>query len=199
MKNIKYLLLAGLLGIFSCNVKDEDPAEEDYDKLFPLKPIEKPESAYEDMKIRLCDPDEALQNYRYPGVTLADEREYEITLKCKYRDGQDPFASASRFVVRFIGADKNIKTVGSNSVDSSLNFKMEKNKEFVFTYKVKSGFPMYLSVNGVGDRGSGVNASITAVSSDGLVVIPTLSTEQNQNREGPNRIPEPYCEYIILP
>ncbi|GIJ94942.1 hypothetical protein CAPN002_21600 [Capnocytophaga stomatis] len=197
MKNVKYVLLAGLLGFFSCNVKDSDPVEEDYEKLFPLKPIEKPESAYEDMRIRICNPDEALQNYRYPGVTLENQREYEITLKCRYRE--ERAATKSRYVVRFVAADKSIQTVGSDASDNSLNFTMEKDKEFVFTYKVKSGFPMYLSVNGIGDRGSGVNASITAVSDDGLVVIPTLSTEQNQNREGPNRIPQPYCEYIILP
>ncbi|CEN49916.1 hypothetical protein CCAN2_2010060 [Capnocytophaga canimorsus] len=38
-------------GFFSCNVKDSDPAEEDYSKLFPWKGIEKPENAYEDMNI----------------------------------------------------------------------------------------------------------------------------------------------------
>ncbi|ATA72795.1 MULTISPECIES: hypothetical protein [Capnocytophaga] len=197
MKNVKYVLLAGLLGFFSCNVKDSDPVEEDYEKLFPLKPIEKPENAYEDMRIRICNPDEALQNYRYPGVTLENQREYEITLKCRYRE--ERAATKSRYVVRFVAADKSIQTVGSDASDNSLNFTMEKDKEFVFTYKVKSGFPMYLSVNGIGDRGSGVNASITAVSDDGLVVVPVLSVEQNQNSEGPNRIPQPYCEYIILP
>ena len=196
--NIKYLFLAGLLGIFSCNVKDTDPAEEDYNKLFPWKGIEKPENAYEDMNIRLCNPDEALANYRYPGVSISTEREYLVTIKCQYEEA--PRASSlARFQVRFIDEKKNIVVAGSDANDDTLTYHLIKGQEFTKTFSVKSGYPMYLLVNGEGDRGSAIKASITAVSTDGLIVVPTLSTDQSQNREGPNRIDSPYCEYIILP
>lgn len=197
MKYLKYIVLVSWVGFLSCNVKDNNPIEEDYEKLFPLKPIEKPENAYEDMRIRVCNPNEALQNYRYPGVTIQDEREYEVTIRCQYRE--EAGSTASRYVVRFVGKNKKIQTIGSDISDNTLDFTMQKDKEFVLTYNVKSGFPMYISVNGIGDRGSGIKASITAVSKDKLVEMPVLSVEQNQNSEGPNRILNPYCEYVILP
>ena len=88
---------------------------------------------------------------------------------------------------------------GSDANDDTLTYHLIKGQEFTKTFSVKSGYPMYLLVNGEGDRGSAIKASITAVSTDGLIVVPTLSTDQSQNREGPNRIDSPYCEYIILP
>ena len=76
---------------------------------------------------------------------------------------------------------------------------MENGKEFTKTFEVNSGYPMYLLVNGGGERESRIKASISAISTDGLVNVPILSTEQYQNEEGPNPLPNPYCEYIILP
>lgn len=196
--NIKYVFLAGLCMLFSCNVKDNDPAEEDYSKLFPWKGIEKPENAYEDMDVRLCNPNDALSNYRYLGVSIADTREYVVTFKCEYTEASQT-SSPARFEARYIDENKQIVAVGSDANDTSLSHKLNSGKEFSKTFRVKSGYPMYLLVNGVGDRGSNIKASISAVSSDGLIVVPTLSVEQSQNQEGPNRIPSPYCEYIILP
>ncbi|MFJ1412341.1 hypothetical protein [Capnocytophaga canimorsus] len=196
--NRKYLFLIILLGIFSCNVKDSDPAEEDYSKLFPWKGIEKPENAYEDMNVRLCNPNDALSSYRYPGVSIDNQREYDVTIKCQYREAPQT-SSLARFEVRFIDDKKQIVAVGSDASNSNITHKLTDGVEFSKTFRVKSGYPMYLLVNGIGDRGSNIKASISAVSKDGLIVVPTLSTEQSQNNEGPNRIPSPYCEYIILP
>lgn len=55
---------------------------------------------------------------------------------------------------------------------------------WVITYTVHSGFPLYLAVSGAGPRGSNIKASIKAVSSDGLIEVPNLETEQYQNKEG---------------
>ncbi len=67
------------------------------------------------------------------------------------------------------------------------------------SFNVHSGFPLYLSVSGEGPRSSNIRASITAVSTDGLIEIPSLQTEQYQNEEGINPLRYPYCEYLILP
>lgn len=66
-------------------------------------------------------------------------------------------------------------------------------------FKVTSGTPIYLSVTGVGPRGSGVEASISAISDDSLIRVSPLKVKEFQNSEGPNRLNNPYCQYIILP
>ena len=76
---------------------------------------------------------------------------------------------------------------------------MSNGEELEITFEVYSGFPLYLSVSGVGPRNSNVRASIKAVSADGLIELPELRTEQYQNEEGPNMLKHPYCEYFILP
>lgn len=190
---IKYLFLSLL--IFSCNPTREDAQVENYDEIFPFQGIESPDVSYEDMTLRRCDPDIPLTRYKYLGVHIADAKEYTVTLKCRYTDaGNYP----SRYVIRFVGPDKELHTIGSDE-NSEHTLVMEEGQELVQTFKVKSGYPMYLSVNGVGDRGSHVEASISAVSDDGYITSPVLNTVQYQNNEGPNRIPNPYCQYIILP
>lgn len=77
--------------------------------------------------------------------------------------------------------------------------KMTNGQKLEIKFKAYSGFPLYLSVTGVGPRNSSIKASIKAVSTDGLIEIPELKTEQFQNEEGPNMLRHPYCEYIILP
>lgn len=186
-----------LLGIFilSCNPRREDAIGENYDELFKFKGIDRPDISYEDMTAKLCNPDEPLNKYRYPGVEIKNQREYTVTLKCRYTGGS---GYVSRYVVKYIGEDKNIYTIGSKNSSEHIAV-MEDGEELVKTFKVKSGYPMYLSVNGVGDRNSHIEASIRAVSTDGHIITPVLSTIQYQNREGPNRIESPYCQYIILP
>ncbi len=77
--------------------------------------------------------------------------------------------------------------------------RMEPDGVYTVSFKAKSGFPVYLCVTGMGPRGSGVKATLKAVSVDGTIEIPVLHTEQYQNEEGPNMLKHPYCEYIVLP
>lgn len=192
---IKILAILSLFAL-SCNPRHEDIAGEDYDKIFKFKGIDKPEISYDDMTTRKCDPELALEDYKYPGVEITDKREYTITLKCKYSTiGSD----TPQYEVRYIGEDKKIKTISSDSNDTDLSVHLENGQEKVLTFKAYSGYPLYLSVNGLGPRNSSIEASISAVSSDGYITTPVLSTAQYQNAEGPNRIPNPYCNYIILP
>lgn len=196
-----YILLTLLsLSLFSCNKKDYDPVPEDYESLFPWKGIEKPENSYEDMSVRTCNPNMALANYRYMGVDLEDSREYTITLTTTFTEAPSSFfISDSKYEVRYIDANKNIKVIGTNPANSSLSTLLRNGQPHTIEFKVRSGYPMYLSVNGLGNRASNIKATIRAVSSDGLIIVSPLSTEQYQNQEGVVQLTNPYCEYIILP
>lgn len=200
MKNT-YIYFLCLFGFFSCNVQDKDAPEEDYHALFPKKEIEAPENAYEDMIIQSCDPNLGKQDYQYNGVLLPFEKEYEVTLTCRFIPAPHSLfeTPTHQYEIRYVDADKRMKTIGSDTRVGNYNHIMQKNKDLVITYKAKSGFPMMLSVYGIASRGSGIIASIKAVSTDGLISVTSLKTEQYQNREGPNRISEPFCQYIILP
>lgn len=193
MKKI-ILLLIGFCS-FACNSTREDVVQEDYDVLFPFRGIDQPDISYDDMRNRHCDPEQPLHQYKYMGVQLENKREYTVTLKCKLKDGEND----SRYVIRYIGEDKNIHTIGTDPNSNGHSFILEADKEKIISFNVHSGYPMYLSVDGVGSRGSGIIASIRASSTDGYINTPIISTEQYQNNEGPNRIPNPFCQYIILP
>lgn len=192
---LKIALLLSLI-IFSCNPHLDEAVEEDYYSLFPFTGIDKPDISYDEMKAQLCDPELPLERYEYPGVNIQPSREYTVTLKCMYREGD---GYDSQFIIRYVDADKKIKAIGSNTNDGTLNSYLTSGVEKEITFKVRSGFPMYLSVDGVGSRNSLVSASISAVSTDGYITTPALISEQSQNQEGPNRVDNPYCEYIILP
>lgn len=192
-----YLSSLLTLAMISCTPRGEATIEEDYTKLFPFKGIESPKIYYEDMIARKCDPDEALEKYKYPGVKIPNEREYIVTLKCKYTALESNYDT--RYTVRYIAGDKTIKMVGTDAAIPNVSDVMENNVLKTISFRVKSGYPLYLSVNGVGARNSSIYASISAVSTNGHIVTPELSTEQYQNKEGPNRIENPYCQYIILP
>ena len=86
-----------------------------------------------------------------------------------------------------------------NNGKTALSNVMFNGEKLEISFNVHSGFPLYLSVSGEGPRSSNIRASITAVSTDGLVEIPSLQTEQYQNEEGINPLRYPYCEYLILP
>ena len=191
-----YFILCIFFALVSCNKTTIDPKEEDYKKLFPFKGIDKPESNYEDMNTQVCNPSEALNNYQYKGVEITDKRKYTVTIKCLYEEKTD---YKSTYYVRFIDENKQLVSIGSREIKDSYIYYMENGKEFTKTFEVTSGYPMYLLVNGGGERESRIKASISAISTDGLVNVPILSTEQYQNEEGPNPLPNPYCEYIILP
>lgn len=222
---MKYIwIMCVLLLVCSCNtVKEDTIINEDYEKIFPPKEIEKPENKRGELTIQLCDPDLALKNYKYPGTETPEGAEkYKVTLLCQfnetYRRGNlvdDPKVTA-RYEVKYINEKKELITITCFEKDSesaeedteedydeeeeeqNINV-MSNGEELEITFEVYSGFPLYLSVSGVGPRNSNVRASIKAVSADGLIELPELRTEQYQNEEGPNMLKHPYCEYFILP
>ena len=228
---MKYIWTICLLLICSCNtVKEDTIINEEYEKLFPPKEIEKPENKRGDLVVQLCDPELALENYKYPGTELpGDREEYDITLECSFeeigKDGTHVETATARYKVKYINDKKELITItcaknageenpeedeeeeseeneedtGKRDDKEATHPKMVNGGELTITFKAYSGFPLYLSVTGVGPRNSSVKASIKAVSTDGLIEIPELKTEQYQNEEGPNMLKHPYCEYIILP
>ncbi len=200
MKNLIIVLISSLM-FWGCN-EDKYPAdvEENYEELFPWQGIEKPESSYEDMNIRACNTEEALSDYIYFGKDITDKRTYTVTIECSYNESPPAFyVGLSKYEIRYIDEDKNIKSIGTKDNQEGISYILESGKTYTKTFEVQSGYPMYLFVNGGGYRFSSVKAKITAQSVDGLIVVPILSTEQYQNKMGFDLIPNPYCEYIILP
>lgn len=197
--------------MLSCNRQEQDPAPEDYGKLFPFTGIDKPDNLKGDLVVKLCDPDLALENYKYPGEDEAAAGDvYDVVLTCTFNEvdnsGKLVNDVTSKYTVSYINENKEliVITCGTGPKEEeggegSSAPEMENGAVKEIRYRVRSGFPMYLSVNGMGPRNSNVKASIKAVSVDGLVEIPELSTEQFQNEEGPNKLKTPYCEFIILP
>ncbi len=223
---MKHIWIMCLLLVYGCNtVKEDTVINEEYEKLFPPKEIEKPENKRGELLVELCDPDLALKNYKYPGTETPDDaEEYTVTLSCSFvevdRSGNLVSDVTAQYEVRYVNEKKELVTVrcaknrdednegdedeeedeGAGYVDDSSTAPMMQNGEWLeITFKVHSGFPMYLCVTGVGPRDSNVKASIKAMSADGLIEIPELKSEQYQNEEGPNMLKHPYCEYIILP
>lgn len=206
---MRYLFFMCMFLILSCNRQEQDPIQEDYDKLFPFAGIDKPDNIKGDMIVKPCDPDLALEQYKYPGEEdpgAVDE--YEVILTCTFSelDNAGDFVSkpTAKYTVSYINEHKQLVVIPCESAVSSGDNEgtpdaMRNGIPKEIRYRVRSGFPMYLSVNGVGPRNSNIKASIKAVSTDGLVEIPELKTEQYQNEEGPNKLRNPYCEFIILP
>ena len=81
-------IISCLLFVCSCNTVREDfVVNEDYEKLFPSKEIEKPENKRGELLVQLCDPDQALENYKYPGTeTPNGADQYKITLMCSFQE-----------------------------------------------------------------------------------------------------------------
>lgn len=222
---MKYIWIICLLLAYSCNtVKEDTIINEEYEKLFPPKEIEKPENKRGELTVQLCDPELALENYKYQGTEIpGDTEKYKVTLVCQFneinRKGAlvDDSEVTARYEVKYINEKKELITItcgkkGSESTEEDTEGgndkegKKEENinvmsngEELEITFDVYSGFPLYLSVSGVGPRESNVKASIKAVSTDGLIELPELQTKQYQNEEGPSALRHPYCEYFILP
>lgn len=192
-----FVLVLFLLLCFGCNRHEEVEIDENYKELFPFAGISKPETSFEDMAHLPCDPFQALSSYKYPGVKIdEDPLEYVVTLRCRYT--LPVGTNGAKYILRYINEEKELAEVRSDIQERDGEF-LRAGEEFVKTFRVHSGYPLYISLTGVAPRGSHVSASISARSIDGFVVVPALSTEQSQNSEGPNPIPNPYCEYIILP
>lgn len=182
----------------ACREQPAPEVDEDYKQLFPFTGISKAEHSFEDMNRMPCDPDMALSSYRYPGVELTEDRlEYIVTIKCRYTLSSP--SEQAYYMLRYIKPDKTMGLASSRPSDRDVAELLTAGREWTQSFRAYSGYPLYLSLNGVAPRGAHITASITAQSVDGLIRIPTLSTEQSQNKEGPNPIPQPYCEYIILP
>ena len=106
---------------------------------------------------------------------------------------------SSRYTIRYIAPDKQLRIVSSNNGDETAHLFLTNGKEQTITFTAKSGYPMYLCVNGVGPRGSSVKATISAISEDGFTIVKPLSVNEHQNEEGLDKIKAPFCGYIILP
>lgn len=201
--------VVAMLVMAACSPKVDDEEGEDYGKLFPFKGIEKPKVSYDDQAVQLASIDINNKNYVYPGVEIeGEQRTYKVTLTCAFYEkdinneleGEDYLSS--RYIIRYIDENKNLKTIlskldGDSDEDE---VKMLKNgEEMTITFEAKSGFPMFLLVKGGGPRFSSVKATISAVSKDGFTIVRPLQVEEYQNEEGENLIKNPFCGYIILP
>lgn len=205
-KLIHYILIGVLLLTTGCTRSSEEYAEEDYEKLFPFKGIDKPKLSYEDQVIQLGNPDAPVTDYVYPGVDITDNvRDYTITLTCSYTEvdllGQlvEDSDISSRYTIRYISPDKQLHVIASNRRDETATTFLTNGMEYKLTFTAHSGYPMYICVNGVGPRGSSIKATISAVSEDGLTIVKPLTVSQHQNEEGIDKIKSPFCGYIILP
>ena len=203
---INYVLMGLTLLTISCSRSSEEYVEEDYEKLFPFPGIEKPKVSYEDQIVQLGDPDAPVSDYIYPGVEITENvREYKVTLTCSFNEvdilgqlvGKDDISS--RYTVRYITPDKQLRVISSNIHEETANVFLTNSKEQTITFTAKSGYPMYLCVNGVGPRGSSIKATISAISEDGFTIVKPLSVNEHQNEEGIDKIKAPFCGYIILP
>lgn len=211
---MKYIWIICLLGVCGCNiVKDELAVDEDYEKLFPPKEIEKPVNKRGELFVQLCDPEQALESYQYPGAETPDDAEqYKITLIASFqekdRDGNLINESIAEYKVKYINEKKELVTIRcgkknerivGEGVGGVIPNVMYNGERVEISFNVYSGFPLYLCVTGEGPRSSSIKASVKAVSTDGMIEIPSLETEQYQNEEGVNPLRYPYCEYLILP
>lgn len=202
----KYAVFFLALLAVSCSRSSEDYAEEDYNKLFPFGGIEKPKVSYEDQVIQLGDPYASVSDFVYPGVEITQNvRTYKVTLTCSFKEQSFAGESGttdkidSRYVIRYIDTDKKLRTIGTDQRAQGTDFLLTKNKEHIVTFKARSGFPMFLWVNGVGPQNSSVHATISAVSEDGFTIVKPLAVHEYQNQEGIDKIKAPFCAYIILP
>ena len=210
MKTNLYITLSAFAMILfsACSHVVNDDADEDYDKLFPFKGIEKPKISYDDQALQLASIDMNEQSYVYPGVEISGEkRTYTVTLSCSFfeKELQGSLVPdgelSSTYTIRYIDADNTLKTIFTKSYgfdDSEVKL-LKNGEEQKITFQAMSGFPMFLQVKGGGPSNSSVRATISAVSNDGLTIVRPLHVEQFQNEEGINLIKNPFCGYIILP
>ena len=213
MKKTFYKLLGMLILFASCQKEVQDKPEEDYEKLFPFEGVESPQQNNGDAVVKPCDPDQKPEDYVYPGKEELEYKEkYTITLK--YRFIEDVAQNSgnviqSRYLLKYINDKKKLVMVSTNK-----NFKLEdeqsapdvivtndmlNNRWRTKRFYVYSGFPLMLCVNGYGPRDSSIEAEITAVSESGLIPELKLVSKQYQNKEGVDRLEQPFCNFIVLP
>lgn len=211
LKEYIYMSLYAIAMFFvvGCSPTVADDVEEDYDKLFPFPGIEKPKISYDDQALQLASIDMNENTYVYPGVEInGEKRTYTVTLHCAFfeKDINDELEGddyiSSKYVIKYIDADKKLKTIVSKldgSYDEDKVKTLKNGQELSVTFQAESGFPMFLLVRGGGPRFSSVKATISAVSTDGFTIVRPIQVEEYQNEEGENLIKNPFCGYIILP
>lgn len=202
------LLLLALLAT-SCSRPPIDQPEEDYAKLFPFSGPERPSARYEEMIPRLSNPEVTPETFVYPGVTIPGiQRSYQVKLTYTFAEpadlsyGRGELAEdvRSHLLLRYVGADKQLHTLGSAATFDEGNRLINDGQPHELTFTLTTGQPLYLLVSGSAIRGTTLRASLQATSTDGIFVTPLLETEQSQHAdEGEARLPNPYCQYIILP
>lgn len=202
-RGIAALGLLASLALSGCSKSYNDAPDEDYSQLFPWQGISKPERDKWNLSPRPCTPNAELTSYIYdPLKRLTESRSYTVRVRCSYREytrsGVLTREPSSRYRVMFINEQGLYQTIASYS-DAGISQRMTNGEEWTYSFTAHSGYPLFVSVYGLGPQGSSIKASIEATSSDGLLRIEPLGTEQFQNNEGPNYIKQPYCEYILLP
>ncbi|SDD86699.1 hypothetical protein [Riemerella columbipharyngis] len=207
MKNILHTIILCVLIfplILGCNQRSKDFPDENYNSLFPNKgKIDTPDVDYTDMTSMPCDPKEDDINYKYPGVDISENvRTYTVTLKYQFSEEQvntlGGSDNRSQFDLKYIDENKKLVTLRSYSDDEGHKQTIENKKQYETTFKVKSGYPLYLSVYGAGYDIFKIKASIQAKSDDGIVVSPVIKYENSFYTDGFSD-DFSYCEKIILP
>lgn len=204
----------------SCVKEYEDVPEEDYETLFPFTGIEKNDEDDGEIIIKDGNPDLNISTFDYANYSKDDvirSTKYDITLTYRFDEGdmQNNTYSKSKIFVGFVNSDKYLRGVTSEDFNAfipeeelqfmeehnlePLDLEMESGKDYSYSFKAQSGFPLYLSVRGMGVRGAKIQASITAIANNGLIEPIRLNTTISQNKEGPNPLTPPYCKYVILP
>ena len=160
-------IISCLLFVCSCNTVREDfVVNEDYEKLFPSKEIEKPENKRGELLVQLCDPDQALENYKYPGTeTPNGADQYKITLMCSFQekrwDGNLTKDVSAQYKVKYINEKKELVTIScgkrnignaGEDADGLRPNVMFNGEKLEISFNVHSGFPLYLSVSGSDGR-----------------------------------------------
>ncbi len=200
------LLLLGIITACHCNF--EDTPDENYAELFPWQGIDKPEKEAGDPKPTTCDPNKDLQDFLYPKAEAPkEERTYDVKLSCLFieKDKRGVIIpkggeTSSRILIRYIDPETGqYKRIGTKSTQEGLAHTLTNNEVYTLEFKAKSGYPLFVSLNGVAEMGTEVKVSIQAKSNDGLYVIEPIENEQVQNERGINPLRYPFCEYVVLP
>lgn len=127
MKKNIYIILCifNIVLLSACSPGVNNDTDEDYDKLFPFKGIDKPKISYDDQALQLASIDMNEQSYIYPGVDIKGEkRTYTITLTCTFfeKDLQGSLIPdedlSSTYIIRYIDANKKLRTITSKDYSS---------------------------------------------------------------------------------
>lgn len=211
LMKLSHILCLPLFALaLGCSRTPVDPPQEDYAKLFPFTGPEKPSPRYEEMIPKLGNPETTPASFVYPGVIIPGlQRTYTVRLSYTFAEPADlsqgdglnaPEDVRSKVYIRYVDADKQLRSLGSEPSLPVAERLTNDGKPHTLTFTLSTGQPLYLQVGGYALRGTTLNVSLQATSTDGIFVTPTLLTEQSQHAdEGNSRLPNPFCQYIILP